>query len=181
MMARNTNVPCKGRIQKRKTHHLQIITFGLQRAAGPYRTGIGLSRTMLAIAVNDAPPNVAIPHLSIGQAPPPGREKFVRSMLLFCFAPEPTPFVQCRLLGLADSPTRFQRWPLSPGVREKTRQRPFLSHGGPRNLHSARTERPTNQNEIPWSAVVELQSHRRVSRNENSISALSPKHRRNRF
>jgi hypothetical protein len=27
----------KGRIQKRKTYHLQIITFGLQRAAGPYR------------------------------------------------------------------------------------------------------------------------------------------------
>jgi hypothetical protein len=29
---RNTNVPFKGRIQKRKTNHLQIITFGLQRA-----------------------------------------------------------------------------------------------------------------------------------------------------
>src|SRR5215831_12018539 len=37
MMARNTNVPFKGRIQKRKTQYLQIITFGLQRAAGPYR------------------------------------------------------------------------------------------------------------------------------------------------
>ena len=37
MMARNTNVPLKGRIQKRKTDYLQIITFGLQRAAGPYR------------------------------------------------------------------------------------------------------------------------------------------------
>jgi hypothetical protein len=36
MMARNTNVPFKGRIQKRKTHDLQIITFDLQRAAGPY-------------------------------------------------------------------------------------------------------------------------------------------------
>ena len=36
MMARNANVPFKGRIQKRKTYHLQIITFGLQRAAGPY-------------------------------------------------------------------------------------------------------------------------------------------------
>ena len=36
MMARNTNVPFKGRIQKRKTNFLQIITFGLQRAAGPY-------------------------------------------------------------------------------------------------------------------------------------------------
>ena len=32
MMARNRNVPFKGRIQKRKTYHLQIITFGLQRA-----------------------------------------------------------------------------------------------------------------------------------------------------
>jgi transposase len=30
-------VSFKGRIQKRKTHDLQIITFGLQRAAGPYR------------------------------------------------------------------------------------------------------------------------------------------------
>ena len=37
MLARNTNVPFKGRIQKRKTYHLQIITFRLQRAAGPYR------------------------------------------------------------------------------------------------------------------------------------------------
>jgi hypothetical protein len=36
MMARNTNVPFRGRIQKRKTNHLQIITFSLQRAAGPY-------------------------------------------------------------------------------------------------------------------------------------------------
>jgi hypothetical protein len=32
-MARNPNVPFKGRIQKRKTNQLQIITFGLQRAA----------------------------------------------------------------------------------------------------------------------------------------------------
>jgi hypothetical protein len=39
-MARNRNVPFKGRIQKRKTYHLQIITFGLQRAAGPYRRAI---------------------------------------------------------------------------------------------------------------------------------------------
>ena len=37
MMARNPKVPLKGRIQKRKTYHLQIITFGLHRAAGPYR------------------------------------------------------------------------------------------------------------------------------------------------
>ena len=39
MMARNTNVP-SGRIQKRKTNHLQIVIFGLQRAAGPYRWAI---------------------------------------------------------------------------------------------------------------------------------------------
>ena len=38
MVARNTNVPFKGRIQKRKTYHLQLITFRLQRAAGPYRS-----------------------------------------------------------------------------------------------------------------------------------------------
>jgi hypothetical protein len=38
MMARSTNAPFKGRIQKRKTNQLQIITFGLQRAAGPYRS-----------------------------------------------------------------------------------------------------------------------------------------------
>src|SRR6516225_4952898 len=36
----HTNVPFKGRIQKRKTYHLQIITFRLQRAAGPYRSAI---------------------------------------------------------------------------------------------------------------------------------------------
>jgi hypothetical protein len=36
MMARNTNVPFKGRIQKRKTNHLQIVKSGLQRTAGPY-------------------------------------------------------------------------------------------------------------------------------------------------
>jgi len=31
-----------GRIQKRKTNFLQIIIFGLQRAAGPYRAKSGL-------------------------------------------------------------------------------------------------------------------------------------------
>ena len=45
MMARNANVPFKGRIQKRKTYHLQIITFRLQRAAGPYRCAKGLNRS----------------------------------------------------------------------------------------------------------------------------------------
>ena len=37
MMARSLNAPSIGRIQKRKTNVLQIIIFGLQRAAGPYR------------------------------------------------------------------------------------------------------------------------------------------------
>jgi hypothetical protein len=37
MMARSSKAPAIGRIQKRKTNLLQIITFGLQRAAGPYR------------------------------------------------------------------------------------------------------------------------------------------------
>src|SRR5215469_13141959 len=37
MMARSVNAPLKGRIQKRKTNNLQIITSGLQRTAGPYR------------------------------------------------------------------------------------------------------------------------------------------------
>jgi hypothetical protein len=41
MMARSTNPPFKGRIQKRKTNHLQIITFGLQRTAGPYKGARG--------------------------------------------------------------------------------------------------------------------------------------------
>src|SRR5512132_1022526 len=40
MMVRSTNAPFKGRIQKRKTNHLQIITFGLQRTAGPYKRAI---------------------------------------------------------------------------------------------------------------------------------------------
>ena len=36
MMARSDAAPSKGRIQKRKTNHLQIITFGLQRTAGKF-------------------------------------------------------------------------------------------------------------------------------------------------
>ena len=37
MMARSSKSPSIGRIQKRKTNLLQIIIFGLQGAAGPYR------------------------------------------------------------------------------------------------------------------------------------------------
>ena len=54
MMARSTNAPFKGRIQKRKTNHLQIFTFGLQRTAGPYKcanrrnSGVTRARSLLA-------------------------------------------------------------------------------------------------------------------------------------
>ena len=41
MMARSTNAPFKGRIQKRKTSRLQIIKFSLQRTAGPYKGAKG--------------------------------------------------------------------------------------------------------------------------------------------
>ena len=38
MMARSTNAPCKGRIQKRKTNRLQIIKSSLRRTAGPHKS-----------------------------------------------------------------------------------------------------------------------------------------------
>ena len=63
MMARDTNVPFKGRIQKRKTCHLQIITFGLQRAAGPYRCAKPPSLKM--------PSMVGTSYASEPQLPPP--------------------------------------------------------------------------------------------------------------
>src|SRR3984893_15528662 len=51
MMARSDAAPFKGRIQNRKTNHLQIITFGLRRTAGPYKSAISGSciaaRTLL--------------------------------------------------------------------------------------------------------------------------------------
>jgi len=40
MMARSGSAPFKGRIQKRKTNHLQIIISSLQRTAGPYKSAI---------------------------------------------------------------------------------------------------------------------------------------------
>jgi hypothetical protein len=55
MMARNANVPFKGRIQKRKTYHLQIITFGLQRAAGPY-SRVKVRRTHIEHMSSALPP-----------------------------------------------------------------------------------------------------------------------------
>jgi tryptophan-rich sensory protein len=48
MMARSTNAPCKGRIQKRKTT-LHLLKSGLQRTAGPYKSATsGLSAPYLA-------------------------------------------------------------------------------------------------------------------------------------
>jgi hypothetical protein len=44
MMARSTNAPCKGRIQKRKTT-LHLLKSGLQRTAGPYKSANFRSRT----------------------------------------------------------------------------------------------------------------------------------------
>jgi len=40
MVARTKTAPFKGRIQKRKTYRLQIITSGLQRTAGPYSSAM---------------------------------------------------------------------------------------------------------------------------------------------
>jgi hypothetical protein len=56
MMARNTNVPFKGRIQNRKTNHLQIISFGLQRAAGPYSRA--RSRHCAPMPVHERDPDI---------------------------------------------------------------------------------------------------------------------------
>jgi hypothetical protein len=61
MMARNTIVPFKGRIQKRKTKHLHIVIFGLQRAAGPYRratTGLSSASTLIALRQSRPSPDV---------------------------------------------------------------------------------------------------------------------------
>jgi len=51
MMARSTNAPCKGRIQMRKTNPLHLLTFGLQRTAGPY----SLVRLLSAIRIPGVP------------------------------------------------------------------------------------------------------------------------------
>jgi hypothetical protein len=42
MMARSKCAPFKGRIQKRMTNRLQIVTFGLHGTAGPYKSAICL-------------------------------------------------------------------------------------------------------------------------------------------
>ena len=58
MMARSTNAPFKGRIQKRKTNHLQIFTFGLQRTAGPYK-GANMRHTGSLVRNSDKMPALA--------------------------------------------------------------------------------------------------------------------------
>src|SRR5262245_47841290 len=67
MMARNTNVPFKGRIQKRKTNHLQIVKSGLQRTAGPYKSARSDYRIMAS--VYRASPQDAAP---VGEPEPKG-------------------------------------------------------------------------------------------------------------
>ena len=65
MMARSTNAPFKGRIQKRKTNHLQIFTFGLQRTAGPYtKTEIVPTQTLPGLQNGDGnrPLSRSAPH-----------------------------------------------------------------------------------------------------------------------
>ncbi len=52
MIARSTNAPFKGRIQMRKTNHLQIITFCLQRTAGPYKGAISTRTSALPSATD---------------------------------------------------------------------------------------------------------------------------------
>ena len=47
MMAGSTNAPCKSRIQMRKTNPPHLLTFGLQRTAGPYRWVIRVVLTWL--------------------------------------------------------------------------------------------------------------------------------------
>ena len=56
MMARSTNAPFKGRIQKRKTSRLQIIKFSLQRTAGPYK---GANKRHPALLMKEAPTEAA--------------------------------------------------------------------------------------------------------------------------
>jgi len=61
MMARSTKAPFKGRIQKRKTNHLQIITFGLQRTAGPYK---GANLIAANVTSRDVSHSLTLPNAS---------------------------------------------------------------------------------------------------------------------
>jgi hypothetical protein len=65
MMARNTNVPFKGRIQKRKTNFLQISLSACNARAGPYSRGTsGRANAEAAFFVAEGPP---LPMNSLGE------------------------------------------------------------------------------------------------------------------
>src|ERR1700722_9927698 len=64
MMARSTNAPCKGRIQKRKTT-LHLLKSGLQRTAGPYKSANTVEKVE----------NQTAPKISHGGNPPRRRYK----------------------------------------------------------------------------------------------------------
>ena len=57
MMARSDAAPFKGRIQKRKTNHLQIITFGLQRTALDLPSVLDLPLARRAMRATFSPSN----------------------------------------------------------------------------------------------------------------------------
>ena len=87
MMARSTNATFKGRIQKRKTNHLQIITFGLQRTAGPYKGAITGSENNMLTRWNRGPrkasANNACDHVGDRNGiRPPDQDRVVGSLCL---------------------------------------------------------------------------------------------------
>jgi hypothetical protein len=70
MMARSSQAPSIGRIQKRKTNLLQIIIFGLQRAAGPYRwatSGPSASQQKSRHSTTSARPSCNVWRLSLAE------------------------------------------------------------------------------------------------------------------
>jgi hypothetical protein len=87
MMARSTKAPFKGRIQKRKTNHLQIITFGLQRTAGPYKRATNgrtltclLWERMLKEETQHFPRGVRSSRISVGASRAASRPRVSSSM-----------------------------------------------------------------------------------------------------
>ena len=62
--------PPKGRIQKRKTNDLQIITSGLQRTAGPYRCANSGSRQIIRQAYDDSASSNALASFRSGVSKP---------------------------------------------------------------------------------------------------------------
>ena len=57
MMAREQEtLPAMGRIQMRETNYLQIITSGLHRTAGPYRSTWSAVQNESTVVINYSPP-----------------------------------------------------------------------------------------------------------------------------